>query len=386
VKETRNAFRLLRFAEDYLLEHSRQIAAVDPATLDYAHVPVPLAATPPEYVLYTRDGRGGPFQFQNGDLIISRGISFLSAMIARLGDVESQFSHVIFVHQDDARHETRTIESYVGVGVKTYDLPTAMKNENVRLLMLRAKDTELAARASNSMYEQVERRVGEGRPIPYDYQLDFRDHTTMSCAEVAQAAFEESSHGTVMIPYFPSTLQTAPELIRRLGMQSGTTFEPGDLEVDPRFDIIGEWRDLRVTRDSRQKDVILTSLIQWMDHDGYELRDTTHSRMANDLIWPLRRTFLWPLVYKFLHVQDFSAQIPRNMFHTVVLVNQVGDVLYKELRERDQAFLNAHGWPMTYRELYDSLEDFRQKDLALYSDRRTAKKAQFHAFFHPVRH
>jgi hypothetical protein len=323
----------------------------------------------------------GNFEFKNGDIMIARGTSFMSAIISRVGDVSSQFSHVILVHVDKANHKVETVESYVGVGVGIYDIETALKNENVRLLLLRARDPELASNAADFMCAKAKAAIAAGHPIPYDYKFDFADHSALSCAEVASYAYEEASAGKVELPFYPSRISENPTFLGRIGMKAGETFTPGDLEADPRFEMAMEWRDLRLTRDARVKDAIMSSMLNWVNDDGYQLRDTGQSSFAGAVVWRARKTFFWPLVQKVLKIQDFSKDIPRNLFQTVVLLNQIGEIFLNHTKEQDKAFEAQTGWPMTYQDLYKSLDDYRVEDLQLYQNKKTRKESEFHFAF-----
>ena len=380
VIEVRNTARLLRFIEEFLAERVNKVTDLDPGTMDFSKQETPVTTESPNYLKLTNPDLGN-FQFKNGDIMIARGISFMSAIISRVGDVSSQFSHVILVHVDKDTQKVETIESYVGVGAGIYDIDTALKNENARLLLLRARDSEMASKAADFMYAKVKSAIAAGHSIPYDYKFDFKDHSAVSCAEVATWAFEEASEGKVILPFYPSRISENPKFLSRISMQPGETFTPGDLEVDPRFEMAMEWRDLRLTRDARVKDAIMTSILNWVNDSGYELRDTGTSSFAGAVIWRARKTFFWPLVQKLLKIQDFSKDIPRNLFQTVVLLNQVGEVFLNHTKEQDKAFEAQSGWPMTYQDLYKSLEEYRVQDSQLYQDKKTRKQSEFHFAF-----
>lgn len=379
--ELKNTFRLLRFVEDYLAETSRKITPLDPSKLDFAAQPVPFRDEDPRYLVLKRDR--GSVEFEPGDAMITRGVSFLSAMIARLGNVDSQFSHIVFVAKDPKDGVVKTLESYVGKGVDFYAMDEALKNENARILLLRAKDRGLAARASSDMAGLARSRIDAGNKIKYDYELDFRDHRTMSCAEVSQVAYEMASEGKMRIPEFPSRLEGGQNLLDHLKLAGGETYAPGDLETDSRFELVAEFRDLALTRDSRLKDAILTQMLTWMDYEGYRLVKTGESRMAAGPIWVIRKTFLWPFVKRMLKVEDFSKEVPRPMLSTVMLLNGIGEKLLDYLRSSDQAHEARTGWPMTYQQLYAALDELREKDYALYLDKKTRKQSLFHKLFRP---
>lgn len=372
-------FRQFRFIEDYLLEMAHQVEHLSPSQIDFQKQPVPmLDATPGFYVTRTTEA-GKDLKFEDGDMLVTRGVSFLSGMIARLGSRSTQFSHIVFVHKDDKTQALKTIESYVGIGVAFYDFDFALKNENARILWLRSKDKVLAKNAANKISDLVKSRLESKNPIKYDYELNFNDPTTMSCAEVSQVAYEMASDGKFKIPYYPNLIMGAESLVSRLKIAPGPTYEPGDMEIDPRFELMGEFQDLRLTRDSRQKDAIMSEVFRWMNHYSYQLVDSSKSKLAGGVIWKVRRTFLWPLVKKALKLDDFSKEIPSNMLSTVTLINQIGEVLVEEMKAQDLAFEKKHGMPMSAIDMAQALEAYRQADLKLYENKKTRKLSKIHA-------
>lgn len=402
--EIREAFRQIRFVEDYISEIAAGVEHKDPnpKTFGFDKQPVPMRAKQP-YYLDQRRVSAAPIDFRPGDVMVTRGVSFLSAMIARLGSNPSQFSHIVYVAEDNGpktgdpentkkkktaeelaaenpKESLATIESYVGKGVDFYNFNYALKNENARILWLRPRDEALASKTARETTELVRSRIDSGHKIKYDYHLDFKDRKRLSCAEVAQYGFERSSDGKLMIPEFPSELNPSSQLVQMIGAPGGKTFSPGDLENDSRFTLLGDFHDLRITRDSRQKDAVLTKVVEWMDRDGYKLQKTTESRLV-PVIWFLRKTWTWPIVKLAMGLDDFSKEVPPRMMRTLVLVSNVGEIMLKAVQKADQDFEAKTGVPMTYRQLYDVLEKYRSDDARVYLARK--KNSELHKYFRP---
>ena len=205
----------------------------------------------------------------------------------------------------------------------------------------------------------------------------------MSCAEVAEFAYGKVSDGSFQLPERESKLDHGLNLLQNLNIKPGDTFTPGDLEGDSRFDIVAEWRDLRTTRDSRQKDAFMSKLLEWMNNDNYVLIPSFESKIAHGLVWDARHSFLWPVVKKLLGVSDFSKEVPRSMVATVDLLGQIGDGVLKKLKTLDQEHEEATGYPMTYLELYQALENIRAEDQVVYSDKSTRKNSILFKYFRP---
>ncbi len=387
VRQIQSVFRSFRFVEDYVSEHLECVENVSVAAMKskeekafFDAEPVPMRSERPYYRFVQKDDAKTVAYFAAGDLLIARGISFLSAMIARLGVYSTQFSHIVFVTRTP-EGTPQTIESYVGEGVKYHQQEWALKNENSRLLWLRPKERSIGQKASDYMRARLDKAIAENDPILYDYGLDFKDDTTMSCAEVAQVAYQHADDSMKNFPYYPNKIQEAKSFIDHLGLTPGETFEPGDMEIDPRFELLGEFTDLRLTRESRQMDAIMTKVFEWMIDQGYELNDSFKSNLAGGLIKTMSKGPFYKLT-KLLAGRDVR-QIPRKMLRTSVLIDQIGSAMLKQLQALDDTQKALTGWPMDYNELYQALEAMRVADLAKYLNPKENGKPKFHQWLRP---
>jgi len=370
-----SSFRQFRFLEDYFLEISRDVEDKLPAEIKFQEQPIPMIANNIPYYSFLS---APDIKLEAGDILVSRGMSFISGMIARLGVRPTHFSHLIMVHEDSETKKLQTIESYIGVGVGTYDLDYALKNENVRILWLRPKDREMGKKASYKMAELLK----EKKRIRYDYSMDFEDQERMSCSEVVKAGYQMAS-SDFKVPYYPNEILDNSDLVKRLKLVHGETFEPGDMEIDPRFELMGEFRDIRLTRDARQKDAIMSAIFNWLENKNYVLKDNMESYLAGSVIFAARKTFLWPLIQKTLKIEDFSKEIPPRMLRTVQIMNTLGAELLEELKKRDAQFESQNGVPMTYMDFAKNLEEMRIEDLSLYQNKKTRKLARIHKLIRP---
>lgn len=369
------SFRQFRFLEDYFLEVSRNVEDKIPSEIKFQEQPVPMLETDVPYYSFLSVP---DIKLEAGDILISRGMSFISGMIARLGVRPTHFSHLIMVHEDSESKKLQTIESYIGVGVGTYDMDYALKNENVRILWLRPKDREMGKKASLKMAELLKQK----KRIRYDYSMDFEDFGRMSCSEVVKAGYHMVS-SEFKVPYYPNEILDNSDLVRRLKLVHGETFEPGDMEIDPRFELMGEFRDIRLTRDARQKDAIMSAIFNWLENKNYVLKDNAESYLAGSVIFAARKTFLWPLIQKTLKIEDFSKEVPPRMLRTVQIMNTLGAVLLEELQKKDAQFEAKNGVPMTYMDFAQTLEEMRVEDLSLYQNKKTRKLAKIHKLIRP---
>ncbi|MDG0816653.1 hypothetical protein [Bdellovibrio svalbardensis] len=362
--QVRELFHRMHDQDDYLGEFAYKAQALDPSKLEFQKQAIPIYDRK-AYAPYSvrPDVDDEKFQFYSGDLMLARGVSFFSAIISQISDNKSQFSHVVFVSQEPMTKKLNTIESYIGVGVDKYQMDFALKNENARLLVLRPKDRVLGEKAAGFAMESAKARV------PYDYFMNFKDYSKMSCVEVARSAYDKASNGAVLTPAQPANLKmNSKDFLDKLNLKNGSLITPDDLEVDPRFELVLDWRDYRLLRDSRHKDAILSEMVRWMDEMGYKFHDTPKSFIAKNIILPTRTTRLWPLVKKLTGSPDLDPALPKKTLGVMLVLNQVGQSLLERLDKQDLAYIAKFKRPMTNGQLRAAVNQLRELDLKEYKE------------------
>lgn len=363
ILQVREIFHLLHDHQDYLGEFAYKISPLDPSKLDFEAGPVPIydrKAFPPYFV---REDLDDPqFQFHSGDLMLARGISFFSAIISQVSDNKSQFSHVVFLNEDSKTKKLNTIESYIGSGVASYEINYALKNENARLVVLRPKDARLGQAAAGFAMKYA------AEHIPYDYSMNMNDFTHMSCVAVSRAAYDQASNGATMIPQYPADLELKnAKFVDSLGLKDGPLVTPDDLEVDPRFEMVLDWRDYRIIRDSRHKDAVLSEMIRWINDLGYNFHDDLKAIVAKDLFLPASKTPLWPALKKIPALSSIDPNLPGKTMAVMVELNDVGTLLLNTVIKADDDYIAKYGRPMTNAQLRTAINAFREQDLANYT-------------------
>ncbi len=364
-KEVITATRQLNDLIGLYFTKVKQIASTD---IVFQNQKVPLLETIPGYY-----GLGDKqFQFQSGDLMITKGISFISSTISQLPYPNSVFSHVVFVHHDAKKNKASTLESYVGTGVKLYNMNYALKNENFRILVLRSKDQQLAKDADNYIFKRV-----TNQSYSYDYELDFEDNSKYSCEEIAYDAYKTASNSQILLPYHSSVIQRKNQnFIESLGLKNGELMSPSDMEIDPRFEVVHDWTDLRLVRDSWRKDVVMSEMFRWMDQLDYKFhRDMGY--LGQEILISMRGIpLLGGMLDKMLSIQN---DIPNDAIMSITSIKQVGTILYDILKKADESQYAKTGLWMTHGQLKNTLEKARAQDLQNY--RAKNYKVKFHFYF-----
>jgi hypothetical protein len=359
----KNLFLKMRMAEDYVGVHFYNDEQVTAESISYPKEPVPVYEPEKYHPFHVSKGIDPKkkFEFKNGDIIITKGVSFISSTISELATPKSIFSHIVFVHVNGKNVPT-TIESYVGRGVSIFTMEDALKNENARILVLRAKDSVMASKAADHMLGRVEKLKEKKKVIPYDYNLDFTDNSKLSCEEVAYDGFKTVSDGKIIIPEVESeVLLDDAKFLKRIGVKKGPMMVPSDMETDSRFEIVLDWTDYRVLRDSWRKDAILGEMFRWIQEYDYRIHENLTS-IAAKVVWSSRYTpLVWPLLSKAAGIPtDFMKDIPNLTVSTMASLRGIGAEMLPVLTKADEASFAKNGRWLTTEELRKTLDDFRK--------------------------
>ncbi len=353
----RNAMRVLRYTIDIVGE-----VANDYGRLGKGETTHKAFEGPGHWTLLhpsLRDGEG--VVLRSGDVLLVRGQLHNSAAIARIGDVDSQFSHVGIVHID-GEGQRWLVEALIEEGSVLSPLDGALAHGLGRAVLFRHRDAELARRAAAFVADWVEtRRGGLRRWIPYDFSMELAGNDQFFCSKLVRHAYHGASRGALSLPSFPTRLaMTNRDFFDRLGVTAVDTFAPADFEVEPAFDLVAEWRDYRVTSSLRMQDLLMSKLFDWMDAHGYAFREG----IGIGLMALLGRLTSWgpDIIKRALMLLGFP-KIPANMtartIATIGMLHETAQPILQRLMALEMQRIEATGRPLHPREVQDELERFR---------------------------
>ncbi len=352
-------FTKMRRKEDYIGSLFYKTPQIPPEAINYKKDPAPLITGQPyPYHLAIEKDK---FEFKSGDIIISKGVSFTSSTISSVTNPTAVFSHIILVHVDLVTKKVETMESYIGMGVKIFSVEEALKNENARILVLRLKDQTLAQAAADYMYKRIKKSEADESPIPYDYDLDFRDNSKLSCEEIAYDSLKTTSRNNFIIPEIPSRVEFKDgEFIKKIGLKSGDIMFPGDMEVDSRFNIVLDWTDFKVIRDNNRKDAVSSEIFRWMNVYDYKIHKSLRSQLAG-LVWSTRHIpGLWHIMAKIAGIpSDLKKDVPHAAITTLESIKEIAGLMLSYLSHADEEIHLRLGRWMSTNELHEALEKYR---------------------------
>jgi hypothetical protein len=203
-------------------------------------------------------------KIHSGDILVSRGGAPTSALIARGSDYPGNFSHIAFVYVDPVTHAAQIVESHIEIGVVVSTVEQYLKDKKLRVMLLRPRadlpqivnDPMLPHKAAEFAFN----RVKEGH-IPYDFAMDYKDHSKLFCSEVASAAYEQFGvHLWAGISHISSP--GLRKWLSAFGVRHFETQEPSDLEYDPQLVVVGEWRDQSTLRKDHYDNAVTEVMLE----------------------------------------------------------------------------------------------------------------------------
>jgi hypothetical protein len=97
--------------------------------------------------------------------------------------------------------------------------------------------------------------------IPYDFEMNYHEHSKLFCSEVASAAYEP--FGVKL--WMGISHLSSPGLQRWLsdfGVRYFETQEPSDLEYDPQLTVVAEWRDPETLRKDHYDNAVTEVMLE----------------------------------------------------------------------------------------------------------------------------
>ena len=223
------------------------------------------------------------------------------------------------------------------------------------------RDTELAARASRSMFDTVlQSRSRFARRIHYDFTMRLDDRRPMFCAKLVRNAFLMGSGGAVKLPTYPTHIvMKNRDFLDRIGVKTDETFAPADIDLEPRFDLVAEWQDYRETSNIRLQDFTMDKVFEWMETYNMRFQETFAIRLVS---WLGRFSAHFSDGAKKV-LEGLFPRVPINMKRktvaAVAMLHRTAEPIYHELQDREAQCIAETGRPMHGNEIFAELERIR---------------------------
>lgn len=302
---------------------------------------------------------GQPIPFRSGDVLMVRGTAHNSAAIARIGDTDSQFSHLGLVFVDD-RGQPWVVESLIEEGAIINPLAKVLDHGLGRAVLFRAREPSLATAAAQWIHAHVRQsREPGGKPIVYDFSMQLRPYKRLFCSKLVRLAYERASKGRVVLPTFHTRFNRNKDFFRRIGVRAMETFAPGDMELEPHFHLVAEWQDYRATPRLRMQDLIMTKMFEWMEKKDYRFREDFVIRLISLLGRFAARLSEGAKDTISSVIPKVPSHMKRRSIATVAMLHKTAEPLTLMLLEAERESIARTGRPLHPAQVFERLEQLR---------------------------
>jgi hypothetical protein len=311
--------------------------------------------------VHPRFATGRNIAFQSGDVLLVRGAAHNSAAIARIGDVDSLFSHVAIISVDKDG-KPWVVEALIEEGSVINTLEHFLDHGVGRAVVYRHRDAALAARAAEIVHERIAASVeGKARHIPYDFSMRLKGRRKLFCAKLVQQAFLDASGGALSLPSFKTRFPPANrEFFHAIGVRAKETFAPGDIDIDPAFDLVAEWQDYRATASLRRQDMIMTKFFEWMEKRGWRFREDFFIKLV--AVFGRLSSYLSKRAKNL--IASVVPKVPRNMRRSciavIAMLHKTAEGVVPALKALEEDHIRMTGRPLHPRVVLDHLERLRE--------------------------
>jgi hypothetical protein len=295
-------------------------------------------------------------------------------MIARIADQESNFSHLAIV-AEDKKGNKYVVEALIQYGTIVTPLEKWRAAEDARVALYRQPDEALGRVAARKIYDHAQGALDKGVGIRYDFAMNDADYKTFFCSEVVRYAYDKATNGQFMVPQFRSSVSKfkGNDYPKSLGVTGTSLFAPYDMEVDPRFEFVAEYRFMPLLRQVRLQDAVLQSVYEWMLKKDY----TFHMNFKN-----LTRSHLAKVFRDFGFLADtLPRYMPIDAVKTTIQFEAVANVLEQNIYAKEKEFYAKNGYLPSFEDMKKINEEFRKEDCQRNLRPTLLKPTKFHNFF-----
>jgi hypothetical protein len=174
------------------------------------------------------------------------------------------------------------------------------------------------------------------------------------CSEVASLGFQIATGGRLRLPRYRTALRMKNDaFLKGIGIAVEASFAPSDLEVETRFALVAEWRNLAKTQRSRMTDAVITHIYALMDEQGYRLRSRMRDAMKRDLVYTARRLPLFSALLE----ERLPRHMPRQTLGLMLALDHTAEAMLGRLELANAALVARTGMAMTGAQMRAALRE-----------------------------
>lgn len=353
----RRLLNFIRYAEDYISEaaiKNEKISNKQTITFEGGSK-------------YNQNKYGEAFSvasLQSGDVILIRGSTAISSSIARISYSPSTSSHLALVYKDEKSNQGYLLEAISDKGVIMTDLKTALSEPLSRVTVFRSVDQGLSKKAAQFAYDEYRKKEIQGERLKFDFTLDMTYNCRYFCSKFVSWVYDVASDGQVILPKYRSNLVRENNSFKnRIGVSPSTeySFLPSDIDLDPRFELIHEFRNPQMTPFIRLDDFVTDKIFEWIDKENLDFNPSRFMRIFSNVIVMMAQYKILNLGLRKLNINlnpETSAELVSTVAIMKFTIEKIKSAIIPELAKH----YNAVGSNLSPYKVYELIENYKNKN------------------------
>jgi hypothetical protein len=191
--------------------------------------------------------------------------------------------------------------------------------------------------------------------------MRLRGKRKLFCAKLIHLAFKEASRGKVKLPPYKTRFDPRNrEFYKAIGVRAKQTYAPGDIDLDPAFDLVAEWQDYRATSSLRRQDMIMTKFFDWMENRGWRFKEDFLIKIVG--LFGRASSYLSNRAKELISsvVPKVPSNMSRSCIATIAMLHKTAEGLMPGLKALEEDHIRMTRRPLHPREVLSHLEHKRE--------------------------
>lgn len=298
----------------------------------------------------------------SGDVFLVRGANFTGAIISRIGGNDNQFSHLAIVYEEkdgsvmgpENIGKKYIVESVPDKGLYILPFDEFMTQEKARLAFFRLRHLDATGKTPEAEIAHIAAKHMAGfaaqSNVSYNFSMDMSTNPggkikSVFCSQAwaEGMAFACTQPGIVcedlseyispdrysalpspqkdVAAQYPLVWTKVPlhdnPLVEMISVTVEESFSPGDVEMDPRLDLISDFKYYPSIRTARKYDMIFSKIFQWVEKGGYKFNE------ASPFLLTISKA-LQPYLDEFQEIPKFT---PEGVIRAGLYIGALSEVL-----------------------------------------------------------
>lgn len=314
---------------------------------------------------FNQNDKGSTFsleELKSGDVLLIRGNSVTSSSIARIAKAPSVHSHLAIVYRDPLTNEGYLLEAMSHSGVIRSSLEKALVRPLARVSVYRTTDQQLAKSAAELANQSYNEAAAKGELLKFDFTMDMTYNCRFFCSKFVSWVYTNGSKGQTVLPLYPSNIVRTNNAFKdKLGVKPEThrSFLPSDIDTDPRFELINEYRNPEMTYQARLDDLITDKIFEWIEKENLDFKPSFLIKLIAE--FTMKAIQIKPL-HSFLKKIgiNLNPETPTELISTMAIMKYTLDHIKTEILAEFKNNYNLLGRNMTNKEIYQLIETYRE--------------------------